>query len=44
MTFITHPRAYDVFFKAHEDELEQREVYKFMTPVFGKGVVYDAER
>jgi sterol 14-demethylase len=43
LTFITHPKAFDVFFKAHDSELEQREVYKFMTPVFGKGVVYDAE-
>lgn len=43
MTFIAHPKAYDVFFKAHDTELEQREVYKFMKPVFGSGVVYDAE-
>jgi sterol 14-demethylase len=43
MTFITHPRAYDVFFKATDDELGLREVYRFMKPVFGTGVVYDAK-
>jgi sterol 14-demethylase len=43
MTFIAHPKAYDTFFKPKDTELEQREVYKFMKPVFGSGVVYDAE-
>src|SRR3989338_10548230 len=43
MTFITHPRAYDVFFKGTDDELGLREVYRFMKPVFGAGVVYDAK-
>jgi sterol 14-demethylase len=43
MTFVTHPRAYDTFFKATDDELSLREVYGFMSPVFGKGVVYDAK-
>ncbi|KAL0488986.1 sterol 14-alpha-demethylase [Acrasis kona] len=43
MTFLTHPDVYDLFFKGTDDELGLREVYKFMTPVFGKGVVYDAD-
>ena len=43
MTFLTHPRAFEVFFKAYDDELGLREVYRFMRPVFGAGVVYDAQ-
>jgi sterol 14alpha-demethylase len=42
MTFLVGPEAHEVFFKASDDELSQEEVYKFMIPVFGKGVVYDA--
>ena len=40
MTFLVGPEAHEVFFKASDDELSQEEVYKFMIPVFGKGVVY----
>jgi sterol 14-demethylase len=39
MTFLVGPEAHEVFFKASDDELSQEEVYKFMIPVFGKGVV-----
>lgn len=42
MYFITHPSGHEVFFKAYDDELSNKEVYQFMVPVFGKGVVYDA--
>ena len=43
MTFLVGPEAHEVFFKASDDELSQEEVYKFMIPVFGKGVVYVVE-
>jgi len=43
MTFVTHPKDMDSVFGANDDQVSQREVYKFMTPVFGKGVVYDAK-
>lgn len=43
MTFLCHPRDYEVFFKATDDELGLREVYRFITPVFGRGIVYDTE-
>mmetsp|Transcript_22438 Transcript_22438/g.33466 ORF Transcript_22438/g.33466 Transcript_22438/m.33466 type:complete len:598 (-) Transcript_22438:220-2013(-) len=42
LTFLVGPKAGDVFFSASDKELGQEEVYKFMTAVFGKGVVYDA--
>jgi len=32
----------ETFFRASEDELNQAEAYPFMTPIFGKGVVFDA--
>jgi sterol 14-demethylase len=32
----------EVFFRASEEELNQAEAYPFMTPIFGKGVVFDA--
>ena len=42
MTFLVGVRVHEYFFQANDDELSQTEVYNFMTPVFGKGVVYDA--
>lgn len=38
------PEAQEVFFKASDDVLSQAEVYDFMRPVFGEGVVYDASK
>ena len=32
----------EAFFRASEEELNQAEAYPFMTPIFGKGVVFDA--
>ena len=32
----------EAFFRATEEELNQAEAYPFMTPIFGKGVVFDA--
>lgn len=42
MTFLLGPKAHTPFFSAPDRDVSQAEVYKFMTPVFGKGVVYDA--
>ena len=39
MTFMVGARAHKVFFEATDHELDQAAVYRFMTPVFGKGVV-----
>ncbi|UQA55169.1 cytochrome P450 [Polyangium aurulentum] len=35
------PAANEAYFRAPDDQFSAREVYKFMVPVFGKGVVYD---
>lgn len=43
MVFVTHPRAHEVFFDALDTELSSREVYRFIVPVFGKGIIYDAD-
>ena len=43
LTFLLGPEASAPFFNQKDDTfLSQAEVYGFMTPVFGKGVVYDA--
>jgi sterol 14-demethylase len=39
---LTGPRANEAFFRAPDDQLCRREAYKVMTPIFGKGVVFDA--
>ena len=44
MTFLIGPEAQEVFFKASDDVLSQNEVYDFMQPVFGSGIVYDASK
>lgn len=44
MTFLVGPEAQEFFFKANDDTLSQNEVYDFMKPVFGAGVVYDATK
>jgi sterol 14-demethylase len=42
LTFMLGPVAHERFFSTDDRYLSQSEVYKFMTPVFGKGIVYDA--
>ena len=42
MTYLISPESQQQFFKATDDVLSAAEAYKFMTPIFGKGVVYDA--
>lgn len=34
--------AHEAFFRAPDEQLDQASAYPFMTPVFGKGVVFDA--
>mmetsp|Transcript_10455 Transcript_10455/g.15923 ORF Transcript_10455/g.15923 Transcript_10455/m.15923 type:complete len:479 (+) Transcript_10455:63-1499(+) len=43
LTFLVGPETSAPFFRLSDDYMSQPEVYGFMTPVFGKGVVYDAE-
>jgi sterol 14-demethylase len=43
LTFLLGPEVSAPFFRLNDDHMSQPEVYGFMTPVFGKGVVYDAE-
>ena len=43
MTFLLGPEVSAPFFKLTDDYMSQSEVYGFMTPVFGKNVVYDAD-
>lgn len=44
LTFLVGPEAQEPFFKLNDDYLSQDEVYGFMKPVFGAGVVYDATK
>lgn len=44
MTFLVGPEAQEPFCKAPDEVLSQQEVYEFMKPVFGAGVVYDATK
>ena len=41
VTVFLGPRAQSVFFQQPESSLSAREVYRFTTPIFGRGVVYD---
>ena len=41
-TFLIGADAHKPFFESFDEELDQAPVYKFMIPIFGKGVVYDA--
>jgi sterol 14alpha-demethylase len=42
-TFMIGHKANQKLFMAKDEELSQKEVYHFTIPVFGKGIVYDAE-
>jgi sterol 14-demethylase len=42
LTFMLGPDAHAPFFRANDEELSQNEPYKFMTPIFGPGIVFDA--
>lgn len=43
VTVLAHPSCHETFFMSRNAVLSPREVYTFMTPIFGKGVCYDAE-
>ncbi len=42
MVLLTGPEANAAFFRAPDNQLDQSQAYKIMTPIFGKGVVFDA--
>jgi len=42
LTFLLGPECSAPFYQNKDDVMSQSEVYAFMTPVFGKNVVYDA--
>jgi sterol 14-demethylase len=42
LTFLLGPECSAPFYQNKDDVMSQSEVYSFMTPVFGKNVVYDA--
>jgi sterol 14-demethylase len=39
---LTGEQGGEFFFRAADEDLDQAEAYPFMTPIFGKGVVFDA--
>src|ERR1700757_42945 len=39
---LSGSRANEFFFRSADEDLDQAEAYPFMTPIFGKGVVFDA--
>jgi sterol 14-demethylase len=42
VVLVSGAEANEVYFRAGDDVLDQGEAYPFMTPIFGKGVVFDA--
>lgn len=40
--FLSGAQANEFFFRSADEDLDQAEAYPFMTPIFGKGVVFDA--
>src|SRR6185503_9563197 len=40
--FLSGAEANEFFFRSADTDLDQAEAYPFMTPIFGKGVVFDA--
>jgi sterol 14-demethylase len=42
VVLLSGSQANEFFFRARDDDLDQAEAYPFMTPIFGKGVVFDA--
>lgn len=43
VVLLTGPDANEIFFRAPDEDLDQAEAYPFMTPIFGEGVVFDAD-
>ncbi len=42
VVLLSGAQANEFFFRSSDDDLDQAEAYPFMTPIFGKGVVFDA--
>lgn len=42
VVLLTGAQANEFFFRATDAQLDQAEAYPFMTPIFGRGVVFDA--
>ena len=42
MVLLTGIEASEAFYRAPDEVLDQSAAYKIMTPIFGKGVVFDA--
>jgi sterol 14-demethylase len=42
VVLLTGAEANEFFFRAADEDLDQAEAYPFMTPIFGKGVIFDA--
>ena len=42
VVLLTGEQGGEFFFRAADEDLDQAEAYPFMTPIFGKGVVFDA--
>ena len=42
MVLLTGDEASELFFRGTDDQLDQSAAYKLMTPIFGRGVVFDA--
>ncbi len=42
VVLLTGADANEAYFRAPEELLDQAEAYPFMTPIFGRGVVFDA--
>ena len=42
VVLVSGAEANEWFFRAPEEDLDQAEAYPFMTPIFGKGVIFDA--
>jgi sterol 14-demethylase len=42
VVLLTGAGANEFFFRSSDDELDQAEAYPFMTPIFGRGVNFDA--
>ncbi|CAM9314455.1 unnamed protein product [Phaeothamnion confervicola] len=43
LTFLIGPEEHAPFYKQKDEVMSQNEVYGFMKPVFGAGIVYDAD-
>jgi sterol 14-demethylase len=41
VVLLTGEAAQEAFFRAEEEQLDQAAAYPFMTPIFGRGVVFD---